>query len=266
MPGLYRRDDLGRTISNDPRKLEHLARQREQILARYFGVPSIKGDNRQLIRQFLLGALSSAIVTPLLFYLRFGTVSWFAAGFTIFLVVLCLLFALGFFFQSRAEYHTRVAFEGNLADRVGSFWLVACAFGPFFGWIITAVGVTESSWRWQYLARAFLAVILPVITALPLVQYARGKAALIALPLLFLITALPISSCLWVLADLHDGPQPAWLAVVAADADERVHNCRVIDGDNNSFPCGELSPANAGENYQVLWLSHTRRVLSKAKS
>ena len=263
MPGLYRRDDLGRTISNDPRKLEHLARQREQILARYFGVPSIKGDNRQLIRQFLLGALSSAIVTPLLFYLRFGTVSWFAAGFTIFLVVLCLLFALGFFFQSRAEYHTRVAFEGNLADRVGSFWLVACAFGPFFGWIITAVGVTESSWRWQYLARAFLAVILPVVTALPLVQYARGKAALIAVPLLLLITALPISSCLWVLADLHDGPQHTRLIVVSADPQGRVRDCREIDGANNDFPCTELSPAKAGESFQVVWLGHTRRVLGR---
>ena len=46
------------------------------------------------------------------------------------------------------------------------------------------------------------AVILPVITAVPLVPYARGKAALIAVPLLLLITALPVWSCLWVLAAL----------------------------------------------------------------
>jgi len=42
---------------------------------------------------------------------------------------------------------------GQVADRIGAFWLVACAFGPFIGWLITLFGVTESSWRWQYLAR-----------------------------------------------------------------------------------------------------------------
>jgi hypothetical protein len=198
---------------------------------------------------------------PLLFYLRFGTVSWFAAGFTIFLVVLCLLFALGFFFQSRKEYHSPVPLEGNLADRVGSFWLVACAFGPFFGWIITAVGVSESSWRWQYLARAFLAVILPVITAVPLVQYARGKAALIAIPLLFGVTALPIISCLWVLADLNDGPRIVQVRVLGGDL-----SCRTDDEQYTDFLCEQIQPATAGDQFRVTWLTHTRRVLSKAKS
>ena len=98
--------------------------------------------------------------------------------------------------------------ERSLADRIGAFWLVACAFGPFFGWIVTAIPPTEASWKWQYLGRTFLAVILPVITAVPLVPYARSRAALIAIPLLLVITALPISSCIWVLADLHDGPKP----------------------------------------------------------
>jgi hypothetical protein len=59
--------------------------ERKRILARYFNVDSINDDNRALVRQFLLGAVWAAILTPLLFYLYFGSVGWFAAGFTIFL-------------------------------------------------------------------------------------------------------------------------------------------------------------------------------------
>src|SRR5262249_2169209 len=155
-----------------------------------FKVSSIKGDNRQLVKRFLLGAIWCAVLVPLLFYLKFGSLNWFSVSFTIFLVVLCLLLALGLFFQSKTEYHTNVPMEGSIADRIGAFWLVACAFGPFFGWLITLIPPTESSWKWQYLARSFLAVTLPVITAVPLVPYARGKAALIAIPLLLVITTL----------------------------------------------------------------------------
>jgi hypothetical protein len=209
-----------------------------------------------------LGALWAAVLTPLLFYLKFGTLNWFSISFTIFLVVLCLLFALGFFFQTRTEYHTRVPMEGSLADRVGAFWLVACAFGPFFGWIITSIQPTANSWKWQYLARAFLSVILPVITALPLVPYVRGKAALIAVPLLLAITALPVSSCLWVLADLHDGPETANVEYAGST---NGPDCRSLDRVTTDLPCEEIRPAISGDQFQITWLSHTRRILARQK-
>src|SRR6185295_16967393 len=152
----------------------------------------------------------------------------------------------GFFFQTRTEYHTRVPIEGNLADRIGAFWLVACAFGPFFGWIITSFSPTESSWKWQYMARAFLSVILPIITAVPLVPYARGKAALIAIPLLLAITALPVSSCLWVLADLHDGPQTLSVKVLG-NGHEGQANCQANNMKYEDLPCEEIRPAVAGD-------------------
>lgn len=236
--------------------------ERERILADYFKVASIKGDNRQLVKRFLLGGLWSAVLTPLLFYLKFGTVGWFAIGFTIFLVVLCLLFAVGFFFQTKTEYQTKVPMEGGIADRIGAFWLVACAFGPFFGWIITALPPTTGSWKWQYLARAFLSVILPVITAVPLVPYARGKAALIAIPLLIIVTALPILSCLWVLGDLHDGARTLRVEVLR-NGHEGQANCQAENERYEDLPCEEIRPALSGEKYQVKWLSHTRRVLAK---
>lgn len=237
---------------------------RERILAAYFNVASIKDDNRALVRKFLLGAVWSTILTPLLFYLRFGNVSWFAIGFTVFLTGLCLLFALGFFFQTKTEYHTQVAMEGSIADRMGAFWLIACAFGPFFGWIITAFSPTEGSWKWQYLLRAFLSVVLPVITAVPLVPYAHGKATLIALPLLLVITALPITSCLWVLADMHDGAQVAQIKVLEL-APDGSRKCQSLNDPLTDPPCDEIRPVVSGEEYSIVWLPHTRRVLAKAK-
>ena len=237
---------------------------RERILAGYFKVASIRGDNRALVRKFLLGAVWSAIVTPLLFYLWFGDVGWFAIGFTVFLTTLCLLFALGFFIQTKTEYHTPVPMEGSIADRIGAFWLIACAFGPFFGWIITSFPPTEGSWRWQYLLRAFLSVVVPVITAVPLVPYVRGKATLIALPLLLVITALPITSCLWVLADMHDGPQVAQLKVLELEPDGS-RKCQILNGLKTDLPCEEIRPVVSGEEYSVVWLRHTRRVLAKQR-
>ena len=241
---------------------DHEPAERERILARYFRVSSIRGDNRPLVKTFLFGALWAAILTPLLFYLKFGTVSWFGAAFTIFLVTLCLLFALGFFFQTKREYQSTVFMEGSIADRIGAFWLIACAFGPFCGWIIRAFPPTEASWKWQYLARAFLSVVAPFITAVPLVPYARGKAALIAVPLLVFVTALPILSCLWVLADLNDGPKTVEV-LVERNGIEGQANCRAENQHSEVLPCEEIKPAIAGERFRVSWLAHTRRVLSK---
>lgn len=248
----------------DQQRIESGAQERQRILGGYFNVASIKDDNRQLSKRFLLGAVWAAVLTPLIFYLKFGTLNWFSISFTIFLVVLCLLFALGFFFQTKTDYHTRVPMAGSLADRIGGFWLVACAFGPFLGWLITAFAPTEASWKWQYLARAFLSVILPVITAVPLIPYARGKATLIAAPLLLLITALPILSCLWVLADMHDGPQKLIVRVLENGRAGQV-NCQADNLKYEELPCEEIRPALAGEEFQVTWLRHTRRVLTKER-
>jgi len=240
------------------------SRQRERILANYFQVTSITGDNRQLAKRFLLGSIWAAVLTPLLFYLKFGTIGWFTIGFTIFLVVLCWLFALGLFVQTKTEYQTQVPTDHSLADRIGAFWLAACAFGPFLGWLVTLIPPTETSWKWQYLGRAFLAVILPVITAVPLVPYARGKAALIAVPLLLILTALPILSCVWVLADLNDGPQTVNVRMGNISSNHR-RDCADLSGAIPDPPCEEIRPALSGERYAVRWLSHTRRVLAKEK-
>lgn len=228
-----------------------------------FKVDAMKDDNGPLVERYLWAAAVAAVVTPILFYLRFGEVSWFSVGFTIFLVLLCLLVALGLFFQNRSAFHTRVRSTNSVADRIGAFWLMACTFGPFFGWVTSALPLTAGSWRWQYLARVFLAVGLPVITAVPLVRYARGRAALIAGPLLLGITALPIFSCWWVIADLHDGAVTSIVAF-SRDAATREMICQPR-GAEYDLPCYAARVANASKAAQVSWLPHTGRVVEVRK-
>jgi hypothetical protein len=143
-----------------------------------------------------------------LFYLRFHHVGPLGWGTTVFFSVYLLISAIGLYFGPRKEFHSPVALRGDWADRVGAFWLVGCVFGPFLGWIVTsgAIPVTLSSWRWLYAVRVLLAAVVPVALALPLLRYVRGKAALIALPLLVGITFLPISSAMNASLDLWEGP------------------------------------------------------------
>jgi hypothetical protein len=241
------------------------AKGSRRTIDRYLkGNPDAAADTH-LVRMFLLGAVEMSILLPILFYLRFGIVDWFAIAFTIFMVVLCLLIALGFFFQNRTAYHSSVALKSNFADRLGAFWLVACAFGPFFGWVLTAPAylLTVGSWRWLFSARVCLAVVAPLITAVPLLRYVRGKAALIALPLLVGVTSLPILSCLWVIGDLHDGAQSGRFAIVE-DRRTGIENCVALDPASQSVPCdGKFS--RIGNQVQVTWLPHSKRVIEVRK-
>jgi len=227
------------------------------------GVDSFNDDHSHLVRRYLLAAVAAAALMPFLFYCRFGRVSWFAMGFTVFLVVLCLLLALGLFFQSRSAFHTSELVANNIGDRIGAFWLLACTFGPFLGWVMTALPLNTGSWRWQYAARAFLSVALPVITAVPLVRYARGKAALIAGPLLLGITALPVLSCWWVIGDLHDGATVTNISISRDTATGQLI-CKP-SGAQYDLPCDAARVARTTTAAQVTWLPHTLRVIEVRK-
>jgi hypothetical protein len=178
-----------------------------KVARTFFGVDSDDVVSRQkAIRQLLVRAVVFAVLVPLLFYLKFGEVGPLGWGTTIFFVVYCLLAATGLYFLPKPEYHTPVALHGDWADRLGAFWLVSCAFGPFFGWILTSIlPLTAASWRWVYGLRVLLAAGLPLITALPLTRYLRGKAVLVALPILLIVTLLPIWSAVNVSRDLWEG-------------------------------------------------------------
>jgi hypothetical protein len=178
----------------------------DRVAKSFFGVTD-EASNKTAIRQLLLGAIECAVLIPLLFYLRFREVGGLGWGTTIFFVFYCLLAAIGLYFRSRPEYHTPVRLRGDWLDHIGAFWLVACVFGPLFGWMLTsALPLTPFTWRGLYGLRVFLAVGLPLLTALPLTRYLRGKSTLIALPILVVVTMLPIWSAVNVSRDLWEGP------------------------------------------------------------
>jgi hypothetical protein len=158
-------------------------------------------------RRWLLGIVWSFLLIPAIFYLQFGVVGPLGWGLTIFLSVVCLLIAGGFHFQLRPQYHTPVAMKNDWLDRIGSLWLVVCGFGPLLGWVLINVfTLTLANWQWLYWARVILSIVLPVLTMLPLLRYARGPGAPIMLAILLGITALPIWSGWTTLRDLQSGP------------------------------------------------------------
>ncbi len=188
----------------------------EQVARHIFRAGATPQERGRAIRRWLLGAVWVAVLVPLLFFLRFGTVPPVGWGVTVFLAALCLLVAVGLYFLRRPKYHTPVPLRGDWADRVGAFWLLACAFGPLLGWLLTALPpLTVDSWRWLYAGRVALSMGLPVLTALPLLRYARGRGALIMLALLGGVTLLPILSAWNVAWDLWAGPAGLYLAHTA---------------------------------------------------
>ena len=177
------------------------------VARRYLRLDTDPASLRRAAIQFAVGAVQSALLIPLIFKARFGVVGDLGWGTTVFVVAWCLLAAVGLFFQKRTEFHTTVKLRGDWLDHLGAFWLVACAFGPLFGWIASNVlPVTADSWRTVYGLRVFLAAGLPLLTAVPLTRYITGKAAWVSLPMLILVTLLPISSAFNTSRDLRDGP------------------------------------------------------------
>jgi hypothetical protein len=174
-------------------------------------ISSTPVNGKRELYQWLKAAGWAAVAVPVLFYLKFGEVSAFGWASTIFLVALCLLIGVGFYASARADAHPEnqtpvVASQGGWMDRVGAFWLLACGLGPFFGWALASVfTLTAGNWRWLYCGRAGLSVGLPLLTALPLLRYVRGRSAPLALALLLGVTALPVWSAWATMRDLWSG-------------------------------------------------------------
>jgi len=172
----------------------------------FFGAGSSRRSLERAARRMWWGALWAAVLIPLLFWLRFGEVGPLGWGLTLFFIAYCAVTGVGLYFLPRPEYHTPVKLKSATSGRIGAFWLVACTFGPLVGWVATeAFTLTAESWHVLYGFRVFVAGIAPVMTMLPLVRYVRGRSALIAVPLLAGITALPVYSTVNTARDLLEG-------------------------------------------------------------
>ncbi|MFL6285632.1 MAG: hypothetical protein ACJ74Q_21050 [Pyrinomonadaceae bacterium] len=230
------------TTTEEARAASNAAARSDKLVESDGGAKPGAAENRRSVRAFLFGAVQAAFIIPFLFYLRFGEIDAYALSFTAFIVALCLLVALGYSVSDRPESEKRAAPRGGPFDYVGAFWLVACAFGPFFGWLVTAAStLTEENWRWRYVVRVLLCVALPALTALPLFIYVRGRYWHVALLLLLGVTALPVWSSVNTLLDLREGP-------------EVRRTTGYYDAPKNSF-----YPAADGRAFKLTTLAHTQR-------
>ena len=180
----------------------------DEVARDLFGVKD-EITKQHVVRDCLTSTPIVLVLIPAIFWLRFGEVGQLGWGITIFFEAYLLLTAVGLFFKDRTEYHSPVQLQGGFFDRVGSFWMVACLFGPLLGWFFTTgtIPITQTTWRFLFGSRVFFAAVVPLVTALPLTRYLKGKSILIGLPILLIITLLAISSAMNVSLDLWQGPQ-----------------------------------------------------------
>jgi hypothetical protein len=161
-------------------------------------------------RKSALGIASIALTVPVLFWLKFGRIDQFAIAFTGFLVLL----------TTAIEFLPRAADARNVApapgksklDFLGPVWLLSIPFAPFFSWALTsAFDVNLENWRWLLGVRAFMCVVLPIVSALSLLRFVRRGVAGIALLILVVGTAFPVLTAAGSAYDVVKGP--SWEAV-----------------------------------------------------
>ena len=146
-----------------------------------------------LIPKAAFGIVLAVVVIFARFWFAFGEISMFAVAFAVFIVALQILMIVGLRFSRRTEAHTTVKPRDDWIDRVGSFWLLACAFGAFLGYISGIVGsVFPEQWRIFSMLEVLVTIVLPVTTMLPNVRYISRNAAFVQVPILFFVTLLPI--------------------------------------------------------------------------
>lgn len=146
-----------------------------------------------MIPQLLISIATSSGVVIIVFRLYFGEFAMFAFAFAGFLSILQILMVVGLRFQSRSEFHAERKPHFGLLEKIGGFWLVTCLLGPFISWICgnLAVAIPQARSACLVIAVAF-SLVFPVITLLPNVRYVGGKASYVQVPLLVLITMLPV--------------------------------------------------------------------------
>lgn len=137
--------------------------------------------------------LFSCVLVLLRFWLEFGELSPLAWGCAAFFAILTILIIIGLRFQNRPEVHTTVAARGDWIDKIGAWWLMACAFGALLGWVCGQMANGFPRYRQIFLvAEIIFTIVLPFVTMLPNVRYVSRNAAYIQVPLLVLITVLPV--------------------------------------------------------------------------
>lgn len=179
----------------------------------------MKPTEKQL--PFWHGLVAIAAIVPALFWLRFDT--WrFGLALAAFLILLVL--GVQFIPELDRKYGDEQAalkVKPSVFDRLAVVWLLAIPFAPFLAWVIGSLAtVNVRAWRLVLGSQACLCVALPVVCALPMLRYVRGRAAPYSLLILFLGTMFPVSFGWSPAADVVRGPR--WESVEVSGS-VRVH-------------------------------------------
>jgi hypothetical protein len=159
----------------------------------HFGDVPVKSSLWVLVPKAAASILISILILLAVFWLHFGYVPRFALGIAVFLAALQILAIIGLRFADRTELHATKRPTGGLQDRIGAFWLPACAFGAFFGWVVGGLaGAFPQLTIPFHIAAVFMTIVLPFITMLPNLRYLQARSASIQVPILITVTALPM--------------------------------------------------------------------------
>ena len=216
---------------------------------------------RRTNNTILLGLLVSATFTVFLlwlFYENFGVINL-----SIFCVAFffdCIFISLGLW---RYAQDRKSRDESDKASNLRGDWLAIITLvgflfhyaGPVVGWGLTDLS-TEASWPLLYGTRVILALILPTISAAVMLPFLLRRALLVYVPLVLLMTALPVWSGLNAALDLYEGPRFQIIrhgCYSDADVWAKVESCF----------CGgkEVFCDRAQKDEEVFLLPHTRRAL-----
>lgn len=159
-----------------------------------FGDMNVEAPLWLLIPKAFVSVLISAVLVLLVFRLYFDELTAFAYGFALFLSVLQILLIVGLRFVNRKDVHTTKTYQEDRFSKLGSWWIFACLFGAFFGWICGELAQSFPKFEIFFLsAKVFFTIIMPTVTMIPNIRYISRNAASIQIPLLFFVTFLPVS-------------------------------------------------------------------------
>jgi hypothetical protein len=222
-----------------------------------------------------VGLLFTVLFIPALFWLEFGAIDGYALSFTAFLVMLQLM----------VEYLPKLATDANLeasaraaaAKKVtrfesvcGGVWALSIPFAPFLTWVLTnAFDVNSANWRLLLGTRAFLCVVVPIVTVLPLLRSVRRGFAGVQIVVFAIGTGFPVATGAASAADFVAGP--VWQDVTidgvrdvafrtTAGTDVRAPGALVDLGDGRTLT-RSAGVALEGGPMRVFILRYTGRIL-----
>src|SRR5438270_352493 len=169
----------------------------------------IKRTNNKI----LVGLTCSAQLTIFLlwlFYGYFGEINLYIFCLTFFFDAVFIALSLRAYLIDRKSRPAPDETSALRRDWLAIITVVGFVFQyvlPVVGWGIAPLSV-ETNWRTIYVVRVLCAVVVPTISGLLMLFFLFRRAALlIYIPLVLLITALPVWSGLNSALDLRDGPR-----------------------------------------------------------